>query len=52
LQVKVCVIDSGVRTTHQDLAANIAGGWNRAVKLDGTQPAFGTAEYSNFTGAG
>jgi len=30
-EVKVCVIDSGVRSTHQDLAANIAGGWNRCA---------------------
>lgn len=26
---KVCVIDTGARRTHQDLAANIVGGWNR-----------------------
>lgn len=29
LQVRVCVIDSGLRRTHEDLAANVAGGWNR-----------------------
>jgi len=29
LQVKVCVIDSGVNRNHGDLAGNIAGGWNR-----------------------
>lgn len=28
--VKVCVIDSGIRRTHQDLAASVAGGWNRS----------------------
>lgn len=27
--VQVCVIDTGARRTHQDLQANIAGGWNR-----------------------
>jgi len=27
-QVKVCVIDTGARRTHQD-HGNIAGGWNR-----------------------
>ncbi|KAL4421685.1 hypothetical protein ABPG77_010629 [Micractinium sp. CCAP 211/92] len=47
--VKVCVIDSGLRSTHEDLAANVAGGWNRAVKPDGSQPVYGTAEYDNFT---
>lgn len=25
----MCIIDTGVRKTHQDLAANIKGGWNR-----------------------
>ncbi|KAL4457641.1 hypothetical protein ABPG75_012506 [Micractinium tetrahymenae] len=46
--VTVCVIDSGLRSTHKDLAANVAGGWNRALKPDGTQPVYGTAEYDNF----
>ena len=32
LQVGVCVIDTGARPTHQDLAGNIAGGWNRCVQ--------------------
>lgn len=27
-EVGVCMIDSGARTTHEDLAANIKGGWN------------------------
>lgn len=27
--VKVCMIDTGARRSHQDLQANIAGGWNR-----------------------
>lgn len=26
---QVCVIDSGFRTTHQDLLPNFAAGWNR-----------------------
>ncbi len=30
-QVKVCVIDSGLRRTHQDFVANDAGGWNRCM---------------------
>lgn len=29
LQVRVCVIDTGARQTHEDLRANIVGGWNR-----------------------
>lgn len=33
LQVPVCVIDTGARRTHQDLAANIRGGWNRRAGL-------------------
>lgn len=28
-EIRVCVVDSGARPTHEDLAANIAGGWNR-----------------------
>jgi len=31
LQVGVCVIDTGIRSTHEDLAANFKGGWNRWV---------------------
>lgn len=27
-QVGVCVIDTGARPTHQDLAPNIKAGWN------------------------
>ncbi|KAL4443607.1 hypothetical protein ABPG75_011344 [Micractinium tetrahymenae] len=46
--VKVCMIDTGVRRTHQDLQANLAGGWNRAVRADGTQPAVNTTEYFDF----
>ncbi|KAL4426150.1 hypothetical protein ABPG77_007432 [Micractinium sp. CCAP 211/92] len=48
-QVKVCVIDSGVRRTHEDLAANIAGGWNRALNLTSwTMPAPGSDDYNNY----
>ncbi|KAL4458872.1 hypothetical protein ABPG75_013737 [Micractinium tetrahymenae] len=28
-QVGICIIDSGARVTHQDLAGNIVGVWNR-----------------------
>ena len=38
-QARVCVIDTGARRTHQDLAGNIVGGWNRcgaAVGRPGT----------------
>ena len=39
--VKVCVIDSGVRTDHPDLSANVVKGWNvipRAVSDPYPQP--------------
>ncbi|EFN54517.1 hypothetical protein CHLNCDRAFT_135242 [Chlorella variabilis] len=29
-QVGVCMVDTGARVTHQDLAGNIASAWNRA----------------------
>ncbi|PRW20999.1 subtilisin-like serine protease [Chlorella sorokiniana] len=60
--VGVCMIDTGARRTHQDLAANIVGGWNTAVTCKSydpptgcTRPAVGSAQYYNFgdaTGAG
>ena len=28
-QTKVCIIDSGTHMDHEDLAANLGGGWNR-----------------------
>jgi hypothetical protein len=52
LQVKVCAIDSGILTGHEDLAANVAGGWNRMARGANGQgmPLAGTADYLNITG--
>ncbi|PSC68607.1 Extracellular basic protease [Micractinium conductrix] len=49
-EVKVCVIDSGLRRTHQDFVANDAGGWNRAWE-NNAMPAVGTTLYNNYTDA-
>ncbi|PSC73906.1 Alkaline phosphatase [Micractinium conductrix] len=46
--VKVCVIDTGARRTHQDLTNNIAGGWNRGEDANGNLPAPGTSAYNDF----
>ena len=51
-QVKVCVIDTGAQPSHQDLAGNIAGGWNRAFGADNSQPLPDTPEYSDFSDQG
>ncbi|PSC68690.1 Extracellular basic protease [Micractinium conductrix] len=48
-EVKVCVIDTGAQPSHQDLAGNIAGGWNRAFGADNSQPLPDTPEYSDFS---
>ncbi|KAL4435650.1 hypothetical protein ABPG77_002613 [Micractinium sp. CCAP 211/92] len=48
--VRVCVIDTGARQTHEDLRDNIVGGWNRA-EIDGGQPQPGSAAYSDLSDA-
>ncbi|KAL4457272.1 hypothetical protein ABPG75_012137 [Micractinium tetrahymenae] len=47
--VPVCVIDTGARKTHQDLAANIKGGWNRGEDATGSLPRPGSAAYFDFS---
>ncbi|KAL4421171.1 hypothetical protein ABPG77_003354 [Micractinium sp. CCAP 211/92] len=47
--VPVCVIDTGARRTHQDLAANIKGGWNRGEDANGNLPKPGSPAYYNFS---
>lgn len=37
-QVRVCVIDTGARPTHEDLRDNIVGGWNRCGPLRRRRP--------------
>ncbi|KAL4457274.1 hypothetical protein ABPG75_012139 [Micractinium tetrahymenae] len=45
----VCVIDTGARRTHQDLAANIKGGWNRGEDAHGKLPKPGSTAYYDFS---
>ncbi|PSC74254.1 subtilisin-like serine protease [Micractinium conductrix] len=50
-EVKVCVIDSGLRRTHQDFVANDAGGWNRAWE-NNAMPEVGSALYNDYSDVG
>lgn len=48
-QIKVCIVDSGILSFHQDLQDNWAGGWNRMPRGQ-FMPVPGTADYTNLSG--
>lgn len=50
-EVAICVVDSGARIDHPDLAGNIAGGWNLVPSNQvpgAAAPGPGDEAYSNF----
>ncbi|PSC70176.1 Extracellular basic protease [Micractinium conductrix] len=47
-EVKVCVIDTGVRQSHEDLG-NVVGGWHTGMLESGSTPKPGSAAYSDLT---
>ncbi|KAL4856414.1 Thermitase [Chlorella vulgaris] len=46
--IKVCIVDSGILSFHQDLQDNWAGGWNRMPRGQ-FMPVPGTADYTNLS---
>jgi len=47
-EVKVCVIDSGSKTNHPDLAGNVIKGWNVVPRSGETYPTPGSEEWANY----
>ncbi|PSC71702.1 kinesin KIFC3 isoform X4 isoform A [Micractinium conductrix] len=50
-EVNVCVVDTGARSTHMDLAGNLAGGWSTGFDAEGARPSPDSPEFEDFEDA-